>query len=158
MSLPKAVRGEEPRPGARCSAGGVVVHPDGERVLLRRPTPNPGFDELEWTHAKGNIKDGESAATAALREVGEELGVEAVVVAEIPGWYMGSTTANKYFVLRWVKDVGSHDAETAETRWVPWVDAPALMRKGEKAISVARDIEVLEEARKLWVTHSTPAQ
>lgn len=117
----KAVRLECPRPGMRRSAGGVVVHPDGE-----------------------------VPATAAVREVREELGVEAEVFAEIPGGYMDSTTANKHFVLRWVKDVGTHDDETAETRWVSWDEAPALMRKGRKAISVARDSEVLEEARKLW--------
>lgn len=128
------------------SAGGVVVHPDGQRVLLRRPTPNPGYGELEWTHAKGRL-DGGSPEQAALREVREELGVEVQVLVEIPGWFEGSTTANKYFVMEWVADVGAPDGETAEVRWTTWDEAPALIRKGRKESGMARDLAVLEWAR-----------
>jgi 8-oxo-dGTP pyrophosphatase MutT (NUDIX family) len=131
------------------SAGGVVVHPDGQRVLLRRPTPNPGYGELEWTHAKGRL-DGGMPEQAALREVREELGVEAQVLAEIPGWFEGSSTTNKYFVMRWVADAGPHDAETAEVRWATWDEAPGLIRLGRKESGMARDLEVLEWARERY--------
>lgn len=157
MANDKFTKTKEPRVGLKQSAGGVVVHPDGARVLLRRPTPNPGFDDLEWTHAKGRL-DGQSPEAAAVREVREELGVEAVVVAEIPGWFEGATTANKYFLMEWVKDAGEPDAETAEVRWCTWAEAPSLMRKGRNGRSVARDLAVLEAAREAWALRVGPPQ
>lgn len=146
MTLPSPARSTEPSPGKDRAAGGVVVHPDGLRVLLRRPTPNPGFDDLEWTHAKGRL-EGQAPREAALREAREELGVEAEVVGEIPGWFEGSYTTTQYFVLRWIRDVGPHDDETAELRWATWDDASALIRRGRSAIGKARDLAVLHEAR-----------
>jgi len=141
-------RTDTPRPGLTQAAGAVVVHPDGLRVLLRRPTPNPGFDDLAWTHAKGRL-DGETPEVAALREVREELGVVGALVADIPGWFEGRSTTNKYFVLRWTADAGPYDEETAETRWVAWDEAVVLMRRGRNEKSIARDVAVLEEARRL---------
>ncbi len=85
-------------PKGRPSAGGVVVHPDGGRVLLRRPTPNPGFDGLAWTFAKGGL-DGESLAVAARREVREELGVDAELCCPIHGWFLGRYPSHHYFVM-----------------------------------------------------------
>ena len=139
-----------PRPGARRAAGGVVVHPDGQRVLLRRPTPNPGFDDLAWTHAKGGVDD-ETPLQAAQREVREELGVEVELLAPIPGWYDTGSTTNTYFVFRWRADVAVPDPhETAEVRWVAWDEAAAWMRRGRKQRSVARDVAVLVAARQIY--------
>ena len=142
-------RTDVPRAGLSRCAGGVVVHPEGDRVLLGRLTPNPGYGDLEWTHAKGRL-EGNDPAAAALREVREELGAEAEIVSELPGWFEGSTTSNKYFVMRWVREAGRPDAETAEVRWVSWDEAPALIRRGRRGRAVTRDLAVLEEARRAW--------
>ena len=142
-------------PWGRPSAGGVVVHPDGERILLRRPTPNPGFDGLAWTFAKGGL-DGESVEVAALREVREELGVAAEICCPIPGWFLGRYTSNRYFVMRWTADVQRPDFETAEVRWAAWDEAPALMRLGTDAHAVARDVRILGAAR--WLSGACPRE
>ena len=137
---------KQPPTGYRKAAGGVVVHPDGQRVLLRRPTPNPGFDDLEWTFAKGRL-DGESVEVAALREVREELGVAAEIRCPIPGWFLGRTTANRYFVMRWQADVQQPDFETADVRWATWTEAPALMRLGRNEDALERDVRILKAAQ-----------
>lgn len=154
MNAGDAVRSDTPRKGLKRSSGAVVVHPDGARVLLRRPMPNPGYDDLEWTHAKGRL-DGETPEVAALREVREELGVTGTIVAEIPGWFEGSATANKYFVVQWSAEVGPHDEETAEVRWATWDEAVELIRRGRNKRSMARDLAVLEEARRALTSPGT---
>ncbi len=135
--------------GMRRSAGGVVIHPDGDKVLLRKPAQNPGYDDLQWTHAKGGL-DGQSPEEAALREVEEEMGVQAIIVAEIPGWFSGSTTMNKYYVMQWVSGDGVTDEETEDVRWFTWDEAESAMRTGSNTGSIERDITVLRAAQKIF--------
>ena len=62
------------RPREEVSAGGIVFRRDGERtlyLLIRDSYRNWGFP-------KGHLEDGEAPAQAALREVGEETGLEAL--------------------------------------------------------------------------------
>lgn len=128
------------------SAGGVVIHPDLKRVLLRKPAQNPGYDDLQWTHAKGGL-DGQSTLNAAIREVSEELGVKVKVVSEIPGWFGGTTTMNKYYVMIWAGDIGGYDSETEEVRWFTWDDAVEAMLEGDNISAINRDIKVLNIAK-----------
>lgn len=61
-------------PREEVSAGGIVFRRDGERtlfLLIRDSYRNWGFP-------KGHLEDGEAPAAAALREVGEETGLEAL--------------------------------------------------------------------------------
>jgi 8-oxo-dGTP pyrophosphatase MutT (NUDIX family) len=62
-------------------AGGVVVRRDGPepRYLLVTATRRPG----QWVFPKGHIEDGETPEQAAVREVLEEAGVRATVVAPL---------------------------------------------------------------------------
>jgi len=62
-------------------AGGVVVRRDGPelRFLLVTARRQPGL----WVFPKGHIEVGETPEQAAVREVVEEAGVEATVVAPI---------------------------------------------------------------------------
>ncbi len=57
-------------------AGGVVVL--GDRVVLRRTAKG------EYLFPKGHMEAGETAEQTALREVAEETGVEARIVASLP--------------------------------------------------------------------------
>lgn len=62
------------RPREEVSAGGIVFRRDGERtlyLLIRDSYRNWGFP-------KGHLEDGEAPSEAALREVGEETGLEAL--------------------------------------------------------------------------------
>lgn len=61
-------------PREEVSAGGIVFRRDGERtlfLLIRDSYRNWGFP-------KGHLEQGEAPADAALREVGEETGLEAL--------------------------------------------------------------------------------
>ena len=62
-------------------AGGVVVRRQGGdlRFLLVTARRQPSL----WVFPKGHIEDGETVEQAAVREVQEEAGVEATVVAPI---------------------------------------------------------------------------
>jgi len=62
-------------------AGGIVHRPgrDGPEFLLVRPSS--GADQ--WLFPKGHIDPGESPEAAAVREVREETGVDASVVAPV---------------------------------------------------------------------------
>jgi len=63
-------------PREEVSAGGIVFRRDGERtlyLLIRDSYRNWGFP-------KGHVEPGEAPATAALREVGEETGLEALAL------------------------------------------------------------------------------
>lgn len=66
----------ERRPREEVSAGGIVFRRDGERtlyLLIRDSYHNWGFP-------KGHLEDGEAPEQAALREVGEETGLEVLEV------------------------------------------------------------------------------
>src|SRR3990167_6716077 len=67
--------------GREFSAGGVVYK--GNLWLLRATAPSELFPKIHWTLPKGLIDKGESSQTAAIREVGEETGVEAKIIRKI---------------------------------------------------------------------------
>ncbi len=121
------------------SAGGVVLSEDRQRVYVRKPSNNYG----PWAFAKGQIDKGESAEQAAIREVYEEIGIEARMVPNGQlGRYEGGYSYTTYFVMIAERDTGRHDKETKEVRLVPPAEAMRLFAKGGNK----RDIEVLKKA------------
>jgi 8-oxo-dGTP pyrophosphatase MutT (NUDIX family) len=72
---------------------------------------------LQWTHAKGGVDADESLEDCALREVREEMGIAAKILARIPGSFQGTSSENIYFVMQFVSEEGRFDSETQETRW-----------------------------------------
>jgi 8-oxo-dGTP pyrophosphatase MutT (NUDIX family) len=99
-------------------AGGVVVKPgsDGPRFLLVRARRNPS----QWVFPKGHIEPGETLEETAVREVREEAGVEARVVAPLdPLVFPGARVA--LFLMRHTADVGG--GEGRETAWLSLEDA-----------------------------------
>ena len=80
----------------KAAYGGAVFDGAG-RVLLREPANH--FGGYVWTFPKGKSDKGETPEQAALREVLEETGCTARILAPIPGDFAGDTTANHYFLM-----------------------------------------------------------
>jgi len=115
------------------SAGGIVLRPgeDGRWDVLLIATHEGG----RWSLPKGHVEEGESEAEAAVREVREETGIDAEVIAPVDTvdyWYRwkgpeGSVLIHKrvtYFLMRYVSgDVRNHGWEVDEARWFPLEEA-----------------------------------
>jgi len=117
------------------SSGGVVFNRRGEVALVRQYGRRAG---LRWTFPKGKVDDGESVQEAALREVHEESGLRARIIAYL-GAYEGERATVHYFAMELVKDDGEHDGETEEVRFA----SPARARK---LLRSRRDRSVLKRA------------
>lgn len=130
--------------------GGVVID-EGGRVLLRKPTG--GFGGYSWTFPKGGADPGESPEQAALREVLEETGYEAKIIAQLPADFVGTTSTTRYWVMEPVRRVGGHDAETESLRWGSIDDARALIAETPSKAGRARDLAVLAAAQ-AWLRSS----
>jgi len=111
------------------SAGGLVVR--GDEVLLIAPR------EGRWQLPKGHVERGEEPAAAAVREVREETGVQARVLAPLPGIdytydVEGRVRIHKrvdYYLMAYVdgSESDSDPREVIAARWFPWDDALARL-------------------------------
>src|SRR5436309_14573932 len=116
------------RTEAQVSAGGVVVRQVNNRPHVALICVGPS---RRWQLPKGLVEPGEAPETAATREVREEAGVEADLVAPletIEYWYVGQRGAARvryhkqvhFFLFRYrTGNVEDHDHEVHEARWVP---------------------------------------
>jgi len=107
------------------AAGGVVVR-DGAVAVVHRPR----YDD--WSLPKGKLDPGESWEAAAVREVEEETGVRARIVAELESAHYRDRKGRPKTV-RWyrmdVLDAGAFepDAEVDELRWLAPAEALELV-------------------------------
>ena len=130
------------------SAGGVAFRKNGnssEVVLIKTSS------EGRWQLPKGLIDPGESSEQAAIREVREEAGIECKIVNgldSIDYWYVehhGKVPERihktvHFFLMQYVAgDVGDHDDEVSEARWV---DAPDAL----KMLAFATEKSIVEKA------------
>ena len=131
----------------RRSAGGVVIASlkEKDKCYVRLPAGDQSIWG-SWTFPKGGVDKNESDEQAALREVKEEIGVTARILAPIPGEFLGSTTINKYFLMVQIGAMTSHDDETAEVRLVTLDEAMELVSWNQ------RDVNVLNAAMKVIET------
>ena len=127
------------------SAGGVVFRRRGARVEVALISVGV---EGRWQLPKGLVDAGETAEAAALREVREETGLAAEIVAPlevVEYWYFSKGAAAPrvrfhklvhFFLMRYESgDVSDHDAEVNEARWVEITEAAcALTFKSEKKV------------------------
>jgi 8-oxo-dGTP pyrophosphatase MutT (NUDIX family) len=119
------------------SAGGVVCRHSagGIEVAIVRVGPKG-----RWQLPKGIVDEGEEPELTAIREVREEAGVDARIVAPldvIEYWYVGNDRGNQrvrfhkfvhLFLLEYESgDVRDHDHEVEEARWVPLGEATAML-------------------------------
>ncbi len=131
--------------------GGVLVD-EQNRVLLREPKGH--YDGYVWTFPKGRPDKGESADTAALREVKEETGYSARIVSQLPGRFLGGTTVNEYFLMVPDGKPGKFDDETASVVWVTLDEAENLISKTTNPTGRKRDRAVLDVVRSVILQHS----
>lgn len=118
------------------SAGGVVFREtnDGIEIAIVQIT-----DELRWQLPKGLIDPGETFEQAALREVREESGIDGEIVGliqTIDYWFYADHSGERrryhkfvhFYLMRFVGgDVGAHDHEVVESRWVTVDDALKML-------------------------------
>ncbi|MDQ3804061.1 MAG: NUDIX domain-containing protein [Acidobacteriota bacterium] len=126
------------------SAGGVVFRRRGAAVEVALISVG---EASRWQLPKGLVGRGETPERAALREVREETGLEAEIVAPLETveyWYFAKAGAARvrfhkfvhFFLMRFVAgDVAAHDAEVNEARWVGVEEAAGMLAfKGERKV------------------------
>ncbi len=116
------------------SAGGIVVRvgEEGPELVVGMRRREHG---VTWTLPKGTPEPGESLEQTALREVGEESGLEVAIVERLPSieytFVQHGRRIHKtvhYFLMKQTGgDLGHHDREFADVRWVPFSDAQSLL-------------------------------
>ena len=111
-------------------AGGVVYRRVEGEVLyavVRSNDPVP-----VWVWPTGHLEPGETAVQAALREVCEETGIAARVVAELPERSFdrgGERSTVAYFLLEYASPVVTREVRTVA--WATYRDACALLAHAE---------------------------
>jgi 8-oxo-dGTP pyrophosphatase MutT (NUDIX family) len=109
-------------------AGGVVarITVDGEReYLLVEARRSPG----KWVLPKGHIEPGETPEAAAVREVQEEAGVRAEVIAragESEYAVDGENVRVVFFMMRYQGEASRQEDRVCT--WRPYEDALRLLR------------------------------
>jgi 8-oxo-dGTP pyrophosphatase MutT (NUDIX family) len=123
------------------SAGGVVVRRLRGRWWVAAIRPN-AKREGTWALPKGLIDPGETGAATAVREVGEETGLEARLEQKLGDVRYVYTRGGErifkvvsFFLLRYTSGrIGDlppgMEREVAEARWLPLDDAPRLLAYG----------------------------
>lgn len=138
------------------SAGGVVVRAEADRPSLVVGMRRRGRDGVTWTLPKGTPDPGETIEETALREVGEETGLEVRIVEPVGSieydFVQDRRRIHKtvhYFLMEPVGgDLARHDLEFEEVRWIGFDEAPALL-----TFQTERDLVALALGRL-----STPAE
>jgi 8-oxo-dGTP pyrophosphatase MutT (NUDIX family) len=134
------------------SAGGIVIrYEEGIPHLVvgsRRREP----DGVTWTLPKGTPQGAETVEQTALREVGEETGLEVRITDRLDSieyWFVQrGTRIHKtvhYFLMEPVGgDLERHDHEFDQVRWVRFDQAGELLTFETERALVARAAEIVE--------------
>lgn len=131
------------------SAGGVVFRRREGQIEVALISVG---DPPRWQLPKGLVDAGEAPEVAALREVREEAGVEAELVAPIDRieyWYIATEHGQRiryhkfvhFYLLAYRSgEVSDHDYEVQEARWVRLDEALQML-------AFASERRVVEQAR-----------
>ena len=129
------------------SAGGLVVDGDRQQAVLIGRLDRHG--KLLWSLPKGHIEDGETTEQTAVREVKEETGISARVLASlgtIDYWFVAERrrvhkTVHHFLLEAFGGELSDEDVEVTEVAWVPiaeletrlaYTDERALVRKARQ--------------------------
>lgn len=133
------------------SAGGVVIRAHDDRLELVVGARRRERNYITWTLPKGTPVAGESTEDTALREVAEETGLEVRITAPLNSieyrFVRDGTRYHKtvhYFLMDVIGgDLGRHDHEFEEVRWVTFEDAPGLLTFATERSLVGRAAALL---------------
>ena len=123
------------RTGTAVSAGGIVVRFDDGVPSFVAGARRRDRDLLTWTLPKGTPHAGETREQTAVREVAEETGLEVRITDVLPSieyWFIQrGTRIHKtvhYFLMEPIGgDLGRHDHEFDQVRWVRFDEAGSLL-------------------------------
>lgn len=123
------------RTATATSAGGIVVRDAGDGPALVVGMRRRERDAVTWTLPKGTPDPGETLEATAVREVGEETGLEVRIVEPLPSisyTFVQAGTRIRKTVHYWLMapvggDLDRHDREFEQVRWVRFADAPSLL-------------------------------
>jgi mutator protein MutT len=133
------------------SAGGVAFRREGNRIDIALISVS---ENQRWQLPKGLIQPDESPEDAAIREVREEAGIETEMVElleKIEYWYVSQQRGQRvrfhkyvyFYLLRYqAGDVGDHDGEVNEARWVE-------IEKAEDMLAFKSEKKVVRQAQTL---------
>jgi 8-oxo-dGTP pyrophosphatase MutT (NUDIX family) len=130
------------RPGPLTHAGGVVyrTRASGPQFLLITARREPG----EWVLPKGHVEPGESPEQAAVREVAEEAGVRAKVVATLGDVTLlvgGERQVIRFFLMSAVDD--GAEREGRRLAWLGHQEALSRLAYPESRNLIDRASRVL---------------
>lgn len=131
------------------SAGGIVFNSKNQVLLVRNYRPDKKIDY--WGFPKGHIEKGETGKEAALREVEEETGIKAEIIAKIGdekyffNWENEKVFKNvAMFLMKYKSGEVRHQVEElAEARWFEPEEA-------FKEISFENGKKILEQALEMY--------
>jgi 8-oxo-dGTP pyrophosphatase MutT (NUDIX family) len=128
------------------SAGGIVIRFEQDAPQLVVGRRRRERDGVTWTLPKGTPHPLETTEQTALREVGEETGLQVRIVAPFESieytFVQGGTRIHKtvhYFLMVPTGgDLGRHDHEFDEVRWIGFDEASTLLTFQTERSLVAR--------------------
>lgn len=136
------------------SSGGVAFRRTGNSAEIALVAVG---EKRRWQLPKGIVDPGESAEVTAVREVREEAGIDAELVAPldtIEYWYVGTEPDGSrvrfhkrvhFFLLEYRQgDVADHDDEVADARWFPLDEADRVLAFANERAVVKQAAELLQ--------------
>jgi 8-oxo-dGTP pyrophosphatase MutT (NUDIX family) len=137
------------RQATATSAGGIVIRSHGDRLELVVGKRRRDRDAITWTLPKGTPHAGETTEATAIREVGEETGLEVEIVRRFESieyrFVQAGTRIHKtvhYFLMVPVGgDLARHDREFEAVRWIGFGEAQSLLTFETERALVARAAE-----------------
>jgi 8-oxo-dGTP pyrophosphatase MutT (NUDIX family) len=132
--------------GTATSAGGIVIRfaEGGPQLVVGKRSRSR--DGVTWTLPKGTPNPGETTEETALREVREESGLDVRIIRTFDSieysFVQGRTRIHKtvfYFLMvPTAGDLGRHDHEFDEVRWIGFDEAAGLLTFETERALVAR--------------------
>lgn len=133
------------------SAGGLVVNSTNDKAAVIGRIDRRG--RLLWSLPKGHIEEGETPEQAAVREVAEETGIAASVVAtlgSIDYWFVADDhrvhkTVHHFLLRAHGGELSDADVEVAEVAWVPLSELPQRLAYADERRLVRRAADLLAD-------------
>lgn len=129
------------------SAGGAVYK--GDLWLIIKPRPSVDFPVTRYQLPKGQIEPAEKSTDTAIREVFEETGIKAKIIAKISDQkYVFTFRGEKifkivsYYLMKYLSGKPKENQEVENVLWLPFTEA-------KKTLSFSSDKSVLEKASNL---------